>query len=140
MLAFALTAAVAPGARAFEEIHADPAAGDGGRSRAWAIGDAGPLLNPSGMTLVKAYTLEGTYGYGTRQDDQFLHASVVDNTSSYNLAGGIYYTYHSMDPSGGVLGPRPRGRAGAGLSVRQLRRHRRHLRALKYFKVAPMAT
>lgn len=104
VLAAALTAAVAPGARAFEEFTPTEPLGMGGASRAWAVGDAGPLLNPSGMTLVKAYTLEGTYGYGTRQDDQFLHASVVDNTSSYNLAGGLYYTYHSMDPSGGVSG------------------------------------
>ncbi|MFL5307768.1 MAG: hypothetical protein ACJ8F1_21295 [Polyangia bacterium] len=104
VLAVALTAAVAPRARAFEEFTPTLPLGMGGASRAWATGDAGPLLNPSGMTLVKAYTLEGTYGYGTRQDDQFLHASVVDNTSSYNLAGGIYYTYHSMDPSGGVSG------------------------------------
>jgi hypothetical protein len=98
------TVAAAPAARAFEEFTPTPALGMGGASRAWATGDAGPLLNPSGMTLVKAYTLEGTYGYGTRQSDQFLHASIVDNTSSYNLAGGIYYTYHSMDPSGRVSG------------------------------------
>jgi hypothetical protein len=104
VFAVAITAVVAPAARAFEEFTPTLPLGMGGASRAWATGDAGPLLNPSGMTLIKAYTLEGTYGYGTRQDDQFLHASVVDNTSSYNLAGGLYYTYHSMNPSGGVSG------------------------------------
>ncbi len=103
-LAVAVATAVAPDARAFEEFTPTLPLGMGGASRAWAVGDAGPLLNPSGLTLVKAYTLAGTYGYGTRQDDQFLHASVVDNTSAYNVAGGLYYTYHSMDPSGGLSG------------------------------------
>ena len=76
----------------------------GGASRAWAIGDAGPLLNPSGMSLAKAFTLEGAYGYGRQLTEQFLHASAVDNTSAYGLAGGLYYTYHSAEPSVGMGG------------------------------------
>ncbi len=96
--------AAPPAAQAFEGFTPTQALGMGGASRAWAVGDAGPLLNPSGMTLVKAYTLEGTYGYGTRLSDQYLHASVVDNTSTYNLAGGLYYTYNTTDPSGGTSG------------------------------------
>lgn len=103
-IAIAATLAVQPVARAFEGFTPTQALGMGRASRAWAVGDAGPLLNPSGMTLLKAYTLEGTYGYGTRLADQYLHASIVDDTSSYNLAGGIYYTYHTQDPSGGTSG------------------------------------
>jgi hypothetical protein len=91
----AVTLAAAPSARAFEELTPTQALGMGGASRAWAVGDAGPLMNPSGMTLVKAYTVEGLYGYASRLSDQFLHASIVDDTSSYNLAGGVYYTYHT---------------------------------------------
>jgi hypothetical protein len=87
--------AAAPSARAFEELTPTEALGMGGASRAWAVGDAGPLLNPSGMTLLKSYTVEGLYGYASRLSDQFLHASIVDDTSSYNLAGGLYYTYHT---------------------------------------------
>lgn len=105
LLAIAVaTLAAQPVARAFEGFTPTQALGMGRASRAWAVGDAGPLLNPSGMTLLKAYTLEGTYGYGTRLSDQYLHASVVDNTSAYNLAGGLYYTYNSQDPSGGTAG------------------------------------
>lgn len=104
-IAVALAAlAAAPEARAFEDFTPTQSLGMGGASRAWAVGDAGPLLNPSGMTLLKAYTLEGSYGYSTRLSQQFLHASIVDNTSSYNLAGGLYYTYNSTDPSGGGSG------------------------------------
>ncbi len=102
--AIALSLAAQPAAHALEGFTPTQALGMGGASRAWAVGDAGPLLNPSGMTLVKAYTLEGTYGYGTRLADQYLHASVVDDTSTYNLAGGLYYTYGTADPSGGTSG------------------------------------
>jgi hypothetical protein len=101
-LAVAVVAAAAPAARAFEELTPTPALGMGGASRAWAVGDAGPLLNPSGMTLLKAYTIEGLYSYANRLSDQFLHTSIVDDTSSYGLAGGVYYTYHSS--SGALAG------------------------------------
>jgi hypothetical protein len=94
-LAIAASLALAPAARAFEELTPTQPLGMGAASRAWAVGDAGPLMNPSGMTLLKEYTIEGLYSYGSRLSDQFLHASIVDDTSSYNLAGGLYYTYHS---------------------------------------------
>jgi hypothetical protein len=87
-------------ARAFEEFTSPEVVGMGGAARAWATGDQGPLMNPSGMSLTKAYTLTGSYEYASRLSDQFLHASVVDSTSPFNLAGGLYYTYHAQSPSG----------------------------------------
>jgi hypothetical protein len=95
-----LLALVAAPARAFEEYQETRVLGMGGASRAFAIGGAGPLLNPSGMSLAKSYTVEGGYAYANRLSDNFLHASVVDSTSSYNIAGGLYYTYHFASPSG----------------------------------------
>ena len=104
LLAIALTLAVGATARAFEEFTPTEALGMGGASRAWAVADEGPLLNPSGMSLTKAYTIDGTYGYASRLSEQFLHASIVDSTSPFNLAGGLYYTYHSTSPTGGLSG------------------------------------
>jgi hypothetical protein len=52
------------------------------------------------MSLLKSYTIEGGYQYGRQLSENFLHASIVDSTSSYNLAGGLYYTYHVSDPPG----------------------------------------
>jgi hypothetical protein len=91
-------------ARAFEEFTPTEALAMGGASRAWALADQGPLLNPSGMSLSRAYTIDGTYGFASRLSEQFLHASIVDSTSPFNLAGGLYYTYHSTNPSGGLAG------------------------------------
>jgi hypothetical protein len=70
----------------------------GGASRAFAIGDSGPMLNPSGMSLVKTYNIEGAYAYGNRLNDHSFHASAVDNTSAFGLAAGLFYTYHLSEP------------------------------------------
>lgn len=104
LLAIAVTVALGSSARAFEELTPTEALGMGGASRAWAVADEAPLLNPSGMSLTKAYTIDGTYGYASRLADQFLHASIVDSTSPFNLSGGLYYTYHTASPSGGLAG------------------------------------
>jgi hypothetical protein len=95
----AATVAPVP-ASAFEDYSGTRPLGMGGTSRGLALGSAGPLLNPSGMSVIKSYTVEGGYGYGRRLTENFLHASVVDGTSSYNIAGGVYYTYHHVAPPG----------------------------------------
>jgi hypothetical protein len=87
-------------ARAFEGYEGTRALAMGGATRAWALGDSALLLNPSGMSLAKAYNVEAAYAYGSRLSEQFLHASVVDSTSESTLAGGIYYTYHLDKPAG----------------------------------------
>jgi hypothetical protein len=95
-----LVAVIARPALAFEEFEGTRAEGMGGATRAWALADSAPLLNPSGMSLVKAYNVEASYTYGTRLSNQFFHASVVDSTSALGLAGAIYYTYHLDDHVG----------------------------------------
>jgi hypothetical protein len=81
------------------------AIGMGETGRAYAIGDSGPLLNPSGMSLLKNFqVLEATYGYTSRQHGHTLHAAMVDNTSGFGIGGGLYYTYRASEPGGGVTG------------------------------------
>jgi hypothetical protein len=69
------------------------ALGMGGALRGSAMGDAGPMLNPSGMSLARSNVLEGAYGYMRPDASHVGHVSIVDSTSAWNLAGGIYYTY-----------------------------------------------
>ncbi len=104
LVAIAASVALGSPARAFEELTPTEALGMGGASRAWALADEGPLLNPSGMSITKAYTIDGTYGYASRLSDQFIHASIVDSTSPFNLAGGLYYTYHTASPTDAPAG------------------------------------
>jgi hypothetical protein len=99
VIVFLLAALVPRSARAFEDFEGTRALGMGGATRAWALGDSALLLNPSGMSLAKAYNIEASYGYGSRLSEQFLHASIVDSTSALGLGGGIYYTYHFDKPA-----------------------------------------
>jgi hypothetical protein len=115
LFAVTIAGAVINRAHAAEDFVGTRALGMGGALRAAAVGDAGPLLNPSGMSLVKAYTLETAYGYSTRRSDQYFHGSIVDTTSGFKIGGGAYYTYHPSAPAG-----RPEGsghEAGLALSI-----------------------
>jgi hypothetical protein len=102
-------------ARAFEDYEGTRAVGMGGATRAWALADSAVLVNPSGMSLAKAYNVEGSYAYGSRLREQFLHASVVDSTSATNLAGGLYYTYRFDKTTG--LGAGHGHEVGGALSL-----------------------
>jgi len=99
-IVFLLVAVAAQPVQAFEDFEGTRALAMGGATRAWALADSAVLLNPSGMSLAKAYNVEAAYAYGTRASEQFFHASVVDSTSASNLAGGLYYTYHLDKPAG----------------------------------------
>jgi hypothetical protein len=90
--------------------------GMGEASRAYAVGNAGPALNPSGMSLVKNFqVLEGSYAYSSRLHAHTLHASMVDNTSAFGIGGGLYYNYRISEPPGAPSG---RGHeAGLALSL-----------------------
>jgi hypothetical protein len=87
-------------ADAFEPFSGTRALGMGGALRGAATGGAGPVLNPSGMSLIQSYNVEADYLFASAQNDSFFHGSVVDSTSGYRVAGGLYYTYHSDNPSG----------------------------------------
>jgi len=103
-------------ARATDEFPGTRALGMGDAGRAFAVGDSGPMLNPSGMSLVKNFqVLEGAYGYSSRLSAHTLHASMVDNTSGFGIAGGLYYNYRVAEPGGGLTGHGHE--AGLALSV-----------------------
>jgi hypothetical protein len=73
-----------------------------GAVRANATGDSALSYNPSGMSLIRSYVIEGGYlldkvGSGNGHN---AHASIVDSTSGFNLAGGLYYTYLTQGREG----------------------------------------
>jgi hypothetical protein len=74
------------------------ALGMGGGMRAAASGGTGPLQNPSGMSLVPTYNVEADYLFARVRSGHLFHASIVDSTSAFKIAGGIYYTYHFDGP------------------------------------------
>jgi hypothetical protein len=78
--------------------------GMGETLRGAATAGTGPLLNPSGMSLTQSYNIEADYFFAHNGDNNYLHASIVDSTSGYKVAGGLYYTYHSDNPDGALQG------------------------------------
>ena len=91
------------------------ALGMGGALRGAATGDAGPMLNPSGMSLARAYAVEGSYQLTNGETAHRPHVSVVDSTSGFNIAGGLYYTYLTSKPN--VSSQVSGHEAGASLAV-----------------------
>jgi hypothetical protein len=87
-------------ASAAEGFVATRSLGMGETLRGAATSGTGPLLNPSGMTLTQSYNVEADYAFARTGDNNYLHASIVDSTSGYKLAGGLYYTYHWDSPDG----------------------------------------
>jgi hypothetical protein len=47
------------------------------------------------MSLARLYSLEGHYQYASQPGEQFGHVSVVDSTSAFGLAGGVYYAFRT---------------------------------------------
>jgi hypothetical protein len=85
---------------AFPDYLGSRSLGMGGAGRADARGDQGPLLNPAGMSLSRLYTLDGGYQFISRDGGHVARVSVVDSTSSFNLAGGLFYGYRTASPAG----------------------------------------
>ncbi len=73
------------------------ALGMGGALRGSATGDAGLMLNPAGLSLLRAYVMEGAYQYDDSMSASRAHVSIADSTSAANIAGGLYYTYTGLD-------------------------------------------
>ena len=75
------------------------ALGTGGAMRGFAAGDSGPQLNPSGISLLRSYSVEGSYQYGSVANSQDARLSAVDSTSAFNVGGALYYGYHHDSPT-----------------------------------------
>ena len=103
-LAFAVLAAtLLPSANSHADGTRFPgtrALGMGGALRAAATGDSALQLNPSGISLARAYFVEAAYQHSSPAASHDVHASVVDSTSGFNVGGGFYYSYLSASPTG----------------------------------------
>ncbi|MBN2576959.1 MAG: hypothetical protein JXP73_20525 [Deltaproteobacteria bacterium] len=66
--------------------------------RALATGDAGPQLNPSGISMMRGYQLESAYQYGSTMGAHDARVSAVASLSSPNLGGALGYTFHHASP------------------------------------------
>jgi hypothetical protein len=100
--------AVAGAAHAQADFVGVRALGMGEARRAIATGAEGVLLNPSGMSLIRGYTIEAIYGFRVEDLGHTAHVSIVDSITS-RVAAGLFYTYIHTNPrlgfnwAGGVV-------------------------------------
>jgi hypothetical protein len=111
----ALTGGLAPDLARAGDLQVVPprSLGMGGTLRGAASGGGAIMLNPSGMSLARSYVVEGSYHFLNSEAGHLAHVSVVDSTSGFNLAGGLYYTYATASPDAAA----DSGRHEAGLAL-----------------------
>jgi hypothetical protein len=95
VLGAAATIVSSPARAATPPVPGTRALGVGGALRGAATGDTALTLNPSGMSLLRAYVIEGAYAYDHpgNGSSHLGRISIVDSTSGFNVAGGVYYNY-----------------------------------------------
>jgi hypothetical protein len=82
-------------ARAVDDVLTPRAIALGSALRASAIGGLGPVLNPAGMTLNKAYNIDISYGFRVQDAGSSLYLAIVDSVTSRVSAGAYYQFVHS---------------------------------------------
>jgi hypothetical protein len=80
-----------------EDVVGTRALGMGDALRAAAVGASGVHLNPSGMTLLRGYVVEGNYGYRGSDGTSIFDGSIVDTLTS-RVGAGIFYNSLTAAP------------------------------------------
>jgi hypothetical protein len=112
-----LLTVVAVPAGASEEMLGPRALGMGGALRAASAAEAGPYVNPAGMSLIRSYQVEALYELRPQDSTNAVGLSITDSaTSKAGVAAGIYYDFLNADPHVRGLGFTRRGHE-VGLSV-----------------------
>jgi len=81
-----------------QDMNTPRALGMGGALRGAATGASAIFLNPAGMALIRAYSVEAFYDFSVRQNGHMAHSSVVDSSASKWISAGLYYNLIVMRP------------------------------------------
>ncbi len=89
-----------PGGRAWAapDLQGTRSIAMGGGLRASASGESAVLLNPAGLALTKAYSLNALYQFRVSDSAHLMNVSVVDSMTAA-LAAGLFYSYGNSEPS-----------------------------------------
>ncbi len=72
--------------------------GMGNALTATAAGASSLFVNPAGMSLTRAYSIEASYQYQVQRQGHFAHVSVVDSLNSPRVHAGIFYNFYQAGP------------------------------------------
>ena len=84
-------------AKAVDDVLTPRSIALGSALRASASGGLGPVLNPAGMTLNKAYNVDLSYGFRVQDVGSSLYLAIVDSVTS-RVAAGVYYQFVHSSP------------------------------------------
>lgn len=83
----------------FDEMAGARALGMGTALRAAAASEAGAFLNPAGLTLTKAYTVQALFSFRPQDNTTAVGAAITDSvTNKAGVAAGLYYTFLNAEP------------------------------------------
>jgi hypothetical protein len=111
-------------ASATDEIQGARALGMGGALRAASASEAGIFLNPAGLPLTKAYSVQALFDFRPQDNTTAVGVAITDSaTNKAGVAAGLYYTFLNAEPKftnfnldGNSIGYTRRGHE-AGLSL-----------------------
>jgi hypothetical protein len=90
---------VARPAAAVDEMQGARAVGMGGALRAAAASEAGAFLNPAGLPLTKAYSVQALFDYRPQDNTTAVGVAITDSvTNKAGVAAGLYYTFLNATP------------------------------------------
>ena len=110
-------------AGAVDEMQGARALGMGGALRAASASEAGIFLNPAGLPLTKAYSVQALFDFRPQDNATAVGVAITDSvTNKAGVSAGLYYTFlnaepkFTLDPTLGNVSYTRRGHE-AGLSL-----------------------
>lgn len=85
-------------AAAAQDLYGSRSLAMGGTLRAAPSSDAAVLLNPAGMSLTRAFQINGTYQWRASDSASMMNVSVVDSITT-KVAAGLFYSFTRGTPS-----------------------------------------
>src|SRR5215510_14990333 len=79
-----------------DDVSSTRALGMADALRAAGVGSAGIHLNPSGLTLLHSYPVEGAFEFGGADSARNVDVSIADSTNPF-VAAGVYFDYLTAD-------------------------------------------
>ncbi|MBI5479667.1 MAG: hypothetical protein HY906_12460 [Deltaproteobacteria bacterium] len=86
-------------AAGIDEMEGARAVAMGGALRAAAASEAGIFLNPAGMPLTKAYSVQALFDFRPQDSTTAIGVAITDSvTNRAGVAAGLYYTFLNAEP------------------------------------------
>jgi hypothetical protein len=99
LLALVLLLLASRPAAGFDEMEGARSLGMGGALRAAAASEAGIYMNPAGLPLTKAYSVQALFDFRPQDTSTAVGVAITDSvTNKAGVSAGLYYTFLNAEP------------------------------------------